>query len=81
MMIVAQNDPANHRKYWYFKSRLLNDFMKVGINQGDNIIINERGYLSGGFNKSGGGVNQIIIGYAISGFGVRFIHRHGCISK
>jgi hypothetical protein len=64
--IVAQSDPANHRKYWYFKSRLLNDFMKVGINQGDNIIINERGYSSGGFNKSDGGVNQIKIGDATS---------------
>lgn len=41
--LIGQNDELNHRKYWYYKSRLLNDFMKVGINQGDNIIFNERG--------------------------------------
>lgn len=30
--LIGQNDELNHRKYWYYKSRLLNDFMKVGIN-------------------------------------------------
>lgn len=67
--VISQNDAVNHRKYWYFKSRLLNDFMKVGIKQGDNIIINERGFLSGSFDKANGGYNQIKIGDAISGLG------------
>lgn len=42
-LIFSQNDYINHRKYWYYKSRMLNDFMKVGLNQGDNLIFNERG--------------------------------------
>lgn len=50
--LYAQNDILNHRKYWYFKSRLINDFMKVGINPGDNMIANQRGIgvSSGTFN-------------------------------
>lgn len=52
LKLIGQNDELNHRKYWYYKSRLLNDFMKVGINQGDNIIFNERGYLSQSFSSN-----------------------------
>lgn len=65
----SQNDIVNHRKYWYFKSRLINDFMKVGINQGDNIFINQRGFYSTSFDKVQGGKNQIKVGDAISGLG------------
>lgn len=65
----SQNDAINHRKYWYFKSRLINDFMKVGINQGDNIFINQRGFYSTSFDKIQGGKNQIKVGDAISGLG------------
>lgn len=42
--IYSQNDYTNHRKYWHYKSRLVNDFMKVGTGQGDNLIFNERGF-------------------------------------
>ncbi|MFO0321130.1 MAG: hypothetical protein ACK504_01735 [Bacteroidota bacterium] len=28
----AQSMGANHRKYWWYKSRLNNDFVKVGLN-------------------------------------------------
>ena len=28
------NDKA-HRRYWYYRTRMINDFMKVGKNQGE----------------------------------------------
>ena len=34
----AQNATDNHRKYWYYKSRLNNDFVKVGLGQGEITI-------------------------------------------
>lgn len=40
---VAQSDIANHRKYWYYKTRLNNDFMKVGLGNGESIPFNQRG--------------------------------------
>ncbi len=51
-IINSQNDILNHRKYRFFKSRLINDFMKVGINQGDNMMAEQRGIdvHSGTFN-------------------------------
>ena len=40
----AQTDNANHRKYWYYKSRLNNDFVKVGLNPGESIPAQQRGF-------------------------------------
>ena len=34
----AQTTTDNHRKYWYYRSRLVNDFMKVGLGQGEITI-------------------------------------------
>src|SRR5882672_874050 len=31
-----------HRRYWYYRTRLINDFMKIGKDQGDCIVICER---------------------------------------
>ncbi len=39
----AQTDNDNHRKYWYYKSRLNNDFVKVGLNAGESIPAQQRG--------------------------------------
>lgn len=33
----TQTDADNHRKYWYFKSRLNNDFLKVGTAAGESM--------------------------------------------
>lgn len=41
---MAQNDFLNHKKYWFYRHRLLNDFMVKGDCQGCSEIINERGY-------------------------------------
>ncbi|MCC6182687.1 MAG: hypothetical protein IT237_12725 [Bacteroidia bacterium] len=35
------NDKA-HRRYWYYRTRMINDFMKVGKNQGDCIVFAQR---------------------------------------
>ena len=38
LFILSQNGNDNHRKYWYYRSRLTNDFMKVGLGQGEITI-------------------------------------------
>ncbi len=40
----AQTELLNHKKYYYYKTRLQNDFMKVGLLDGESIPFNERGY-------------------------------------
>lgn len=36
------NDDVAHRRYWYYRTRMINDFMKVGTGQGDCIVLAER---------------------------------------
>jgi hypothetical protein len=52
----SQNDLDNHKKYWYYKSRLNNDFIKVGNTptnnnnndgHGESIPFNERNFAWG----------------------------------
>lgn len=31
-----------HRRYWYYRTRLINDFMKIGKDQGDCVVFAER---------------------------------------
>jgi hypothetical protein len=33
-----------HRRYWYYRTRLINDFMQIGTDQGDCIVLAERNY-------------------------------------
>lgn len=47
--ITAQTDSDNHYKYWYFKTRLNNDFVKVGLGAGESMPFNQRGAEA--FNK------------------------------
>lgn len=54
---LAQNFTTNHRKYWYYKSRLNNDFMKVGTNAGESLIFNERGIVSIGTGQTTTGMH------------------------
>lgn len=39
----SQDYTMLHNKYWYYRTRLRNDFMKVGIGQGFSIPMEERG--------------------------------------
>lgn len=41
--LLSQNDLINHQKYWYYKTRLNNDFIKIGMNSGESIPYNQRG--------------------------------------
>src|ERR1700741_283194 len=53
-MVKGQtSDDENHRKYWYYRTRLVNDFLKVGISDGNSIPFSERGlYYDGSSNAS-----------------------------
>lgn len=42
IIIKSQTDYDNHSKYWYYKTRLNNDFMKVGLLAGESIVFNQR---------------------------------------
>lgn len=49
--LLAQSMGLNHRKYWWYKSRLNNDFVKVGLGDGESLPFNQRGL--GATNFSG----------------------------
>lgn len=51
--IYAQNDADNHRKYWYYKSRLNNDFMKVGTGPGESMPLRTRALYATGPGDNG----------------------------
>ncbi|MGZ3900330.1 MAG: hypothetical protein ACXVC7_16360 [Bacteroidia bacterium] len=38
---AIDNDKA-HRRYWFYRTRMINDFMKIGKNQGECIVLAER---------------------------------------
>jgi len=42
--------PDHYKKYWYFKSRLNNDFLKIGLDSGESIPFNQRGHNATGFS-------------------------------
>lgn len=44
--------PPHYKKYWYFKSRLNNDFVKVGVNDGESMPFNQRGNFSTSFGQT-----------------------------
>jgi len=41
--LISQGDNANHKKYWYYKSRFNNDFIVVGTGDGESIPFTIRG--------------------------------------
>lgn len=43
IIVYSQDYTMLHNKYWYYRTRLHNDFMKVGIGQGCSIPMEERG--------------------------------------
>ncbi len=69
----AQTDDDNHRKYWYYKSRLNNDFLKVGLGPGESIPGGTRGLWISKFvdpnNTSISSNNELTWGDATSGLG------------
>lgn len=50
-----------HRRYWYYRARMINDFMKIGKEQGACIVFPQRNYLEKGIYTSKIGPDQIDI--------------------
>lgn len=44
--------PDHYKKYWYYKSRLNNDFVKVGTNDGESMPFNHRGNTLSNFQPA-----------------------------
>lgn len=40
--VTAQENDRAHKKYWFYRTRMINDFMKLGKNQGESIVFAER---------------------------------------
>jgi hypothetical protein len=54
------NDDKAHRRYWYYRTRFINDFIKMGKNQGECIVLAERNEINGaGTNLAKVGPDQI----------------------
>jgi len=54
------NDDKAHRRYWYYRTRFINDFIKMGKNQGECIVLAERNEINGpGDNLAKIGPDQI----------------------
>ncbi|HRD37822.1 MAG TPA: hypothetical protein PLC65_04255 [Bacteroidia bacterium] len=69
--LKAQNDELNLQKYWYYKTRLNNDFIKIGMNPGESIPINQRGLGQKGYpTNSSNSSTGMKTGDGISGIGL-----------
>ena len=42
-LVYSQDYVTLHNRYWYYRTRLRNDFMKVGLSNGCSIPMEERG--------------------------------------
>lgn len=53
LVCFAQQDIfyKSHATYWYYRTRLRNDFLLVGPDQGMSIPMQQRGYLYSPFNS------------------------------
>ncbi|WP_162014327.1 T9SS type A sorting domain-containing protein [Kordia algicida OT-1] len=61
--LEAQTHQQNHEKYWYYRWRLRNHFMKIGPNQGESLIANERGLGNPNHTKMVFGDQTFNLGY------------------
>ncbi len=43
ILVQGQNYTVLNDRYWYYRTRLRNDFMRVGLNHGCSIPMEERG--------------------------------------
>ncbi len=41
-MTAQMNDVNAHKRYWYYRTRMINDFIKIGKEQGDCLVFAER---------------------------------------
>lgn len=71
MYSQTAQDIINHRKYWYYKSRLNNDFIKVGTAAGESFPFMQRGvgastFTNTSYSKMKIGDGTSILGYYIA---------------
>ncbi|MGZ3919104.1 MAG: hypothetical protein ACXVOH_03550 [Bacteroidia bacterium] len=67
----SQGDEYNHEKYWYYKSRLNNDFIKVGTEAGESLPFNQRAITQLGDPRNGASMqNGFQVGDALSTLGI-----------
>lgn len=57
--IYSQNHDLNHRKYWFYRTRFINDFVKLGTNQGESIAFAQRNIGSQTSTEAKVGFDQI----------------------
>ena len=80
----GQTDEQNHRKYWYYRSKLVNDFLLVGIGNGMSIPFSERGlYYNGSTNtiaatmKCGDGTSKVGVYIGVLATEYRLLKNNG----
>jgi hypothetical protein len=62
--LTNEQNQLAHRRYWYYRTRFINDFVRIGDQQGDCICFAERSYLwapTNGDYKAKVGPDQIDI--------------------
>ena len=59
-LTFAENEQC-HRRYWYYRTRFINDFIKLGSAQGDGICFPERNYNGQFSSEAKVGPDQIDI--------------------
>ena len=64
--LFSQTSLDNHKKYWYYKSRLNNDFVKVGLKAGESMPFNQRGVNTTAFSLA---EKALHVGDGTSGLG------------
>ena len=42
--LSAEENAKAHRRYWYYRTRFINDFIKLGKEQGESIVFSERNF-------------------------------------
>ena len=57
--LTTEENQRNHRRYWYYRTRMINDFMKIGDEQGDCITFAQRNHTERGSNTGWVGPDQI----------------------
>jgi hypothetical protein len=76
LTLTAQTPDLNHQKYWYYKYRFLNHFMKKGTEQGANVMMTIRGRTNGGnpIYRCEFGDNTVHTGIYLSVLALEYYH-------
>ncbi|MGN6646758.1 MAG: hypothetical protein ACTHJT_09515, partial [Cytophaga sp.] len=56
---IPNQDYMNQAKYWFYRNRLINEFCKVGPNQGESIPFQSMNYVTHYGNAGDGGIQKL----------------------